>query len=54
VQAIDPIPSSAYPTPARRPRNSRLDTTRLRQTFGLHLPPWESGVRRWVSSVCVP
>jgi dTDP-4-dehydrorhamnose reductase len=54
VQAIDPIPSSAYPTPAQRPRNSRLDTTRLRQTFGLHLPPWESGVRRWVSSVCVP
>jgi dTDP-4-dehydrorhamnose reductase len=52
VQAIDPIPSSAYPTPAQRPRNSRLDTTRLRQTFGLHLPPWESGVRRWVSSVC--
>jgi dTDP-4-dehydrorhamnose reductase len=54
VQAIDPVPTSAYPTPAPRPRNSRLDTTRLRQTFGLHLPPWEAGVRRWVSSVCGP
>jgi dTDP-4-dehydrorhamnose reductase len=54
VQTIDPIPTSAYPTPAARPRNSRLDTTRLRQTFGLHLPPWEVGVRRWVSSVGDP
>ena len=54
VQAIDPIPTSAYPTPASRPRNSRLDTTRLRQTFGVHLPPWEVGVRRWVASVGSP
>lgn len=35
-----PIPSSAYPTPARRPRNSRLDCTRLCERFGLVLPDW--------------
>ena len=43
---IDPVPTSAYPTPARRPHNSRLATTRFRETFGLHLPPWQLGVAR--------
>lgn len=33
-----------YPTPAKRPTNSRLDTRLLRTTFGLHLPEWEKGV----------
>ncbi|MFK3736238.1 dTDP-4-dehydrorhamnose reductase [Massilia sp. TN1-12] len=41
-----PISTADYPTPARRPANSRLDTTRLRQTFGLVLPPWQDGVDR--------
>ena len=40
------IPTSAYPTPARRPLNSRLDTGKLRQTFGLRLPHWQPGVER--------
>ena len=44
-----PIPTSAYPTPAQRPLNSRLDTTRLREAFGLHLPPWQSGVERMLT-----
>jgi dTDP-4-dehydrorhamnose reductase len=43
---VRPIPTSAYPTPARRPLNSRLDTSKLRRTFGLHLPPWQVGVAR--------
>jgi len=42
--ALLPIPSSEYPTPAARPKNSRLDTTKFRQSFGLHLPDWTSGV----------
>ena len=46
VQAVDPVPSSAFPTPAKRPHNSRLDTTRLRHTFGVHLPDWRQGVDR--------
>lgn len=37
---IAPIPTSAYPTPARRPANSRLDCARLQQAFGLQLPHW--------------
>lgn len=45
-QAIRPIPTSSYPTPAARPRNSRLDTRRLRAAFGLALPPWQRGVDR--------
>ena len=43
---IKPVPSSAFPTPARRPHNSRLDTARFRATFRLDLPPWEQGVAR--------
>lgn len=46
VEDISPIPTSAYPTPARRPHNSRLDTRKLRQNFGLHLPHWQDGVSR--------
>ena len=38
--SITEITSSEYPTPARRPRNSRLDCSRLRGTFGLSLPDW--------------
>ncbi len=44
--AIRPIASSEYPTPARRPANSRLDTTKIRRTFALVLPPWQSGIER--------
>ena len=45
-EQVAPIPTSAYPTPARRPLNSRLDTGKLRQTFDLHLPSWQAGVER--------
>ncbi|SCK31605.1 dTDP-4-dehydrorhamnose reductase [Variovorax sp. HW608] len=44
--AIDPVPTSAFPTPATRPHNSRLDTRKLQATFGLTLPPWQAGVAR--------
>jgi dTDP-4-dehydrorhamnose reductase len=46
ADAVLPVPSSAFPTPARRPLNSRLSTERLQRTFGLHLPPWQQGVDR--------
>ena len=39
-----PIPASAYPTPAKRPQNSRMDTSHLQHTFGLQLPHWQQGV----------
>ncbi len=51
ADAIRPIPTSAYPTPAPRPLNSRLDTRKLRERFGLHLPDWESGVRRMLDEI---
>ncbi|AWI75253.1 dTDP-4-dehydrorhamnose reductase [Parazoarcus communis] len=46
VGEIAPIPTTDYPTPAARPLNSRLDTTRLSAAFGLSLPPWQDGVAR--------
>jgi dTDP-4-dehydrorhamnose reductase len=52
-EAIEAVPSSVFPTPARRPHNSRLDTTRLRQTFGLALPPWQQGVERMLAELPV-
>jgi len=45
-EAIEPIPTSAYPCPAQRPLNSRLDTSKLQLTFGLQLPDWHLGVER--------
>jgi len=46
---VAPVPTSAFPTPARRPHNSRLDTTKLRTTFGLALPSWQAGVARMLT-----
>lgn len=42
--AIRAIATADYPTPAKRPANSRLDTRKLRDTFGLTLPDWKVGV----------
>ena len=50
-EAIAAVPTSAFPTPARRPANSRLDTQKLRNTFGLHLPDWQSGIDRMLAEV---
>ncbi|MGB3812211.1 MAG: dTDP-4-dehydrorhamnose reductase [Shinella sp.] len=44
ADAILPITTADYPTPARRPVNSRLDTAKLQKTFGLTLPHWQSGL----------
>ena len=49
ARIASPIPTSAYPTPARRPLNSRLDTRKLQTTFGLTLPPWQAGVARMLA-----
>lgn len=45
-EAVDPVPTSAFPTPARRPHNSRLNTTKLQRAFGITLPGWQAGVAR--------
>ena len=45
VATVSPISTSEYPTPAKRPANSVLSSGKLKQTFGLQLPPWEDGLR---------
>ena len=42
--AIRPITTADYPTPAKRPANSRLDTRKFRDAFGLELPHWQAGL----------
>lgn len=49
--AIEAVPTTAFPTPARRPLNSRLSTDKLRERFGLALPDWRSGVERMLTEV---
>ncbi len=49
--AVRPVPTSDFPLPARRPHNSRLDTTKLRAAFGLNLPHWEQGAARMLSEI---
>jgi dTDP-4-dehydrorhamnose reductase len=51
AKEVKPVPSSAFPTPARRPHNSRLDTSKLQATFGLTLPPWQIGVNRMLAEI---
>ncbi|MCF8992949.1 sugar nucleotide-binding protein, partial [Pseudomonas carnis] len=41
---LEPIPSSAYPTPAKRPLNSRLDCTRLQQQWHVSQPQWQDAL----------
>jgi dTDP-4-dehydrorhamnose reductase len=48
---IVPIPSSAYPTAARRPLNSRLDCSRFVSNFGMQLPAWDREARRIVAEI---
>ena len=48
---IQPVPTSAFPTPAKRPHNSRLATTKLQTTFDLTLPHWEVGVQRMLTEI---
>ncbi|RLJ38452.1 dTDP-4-dehydrorhamnose reductase [Acidovorax sp. 106] len=51
AKEIAPVPTSAFPTPAVRPRNSRLDTSKLQATFGLTLPHWQAGVERMLTEI---
>ena len=48
---VAPVPTSAFPTPAARPHNSRLNTARLQATFGLRLPHWRDGVARMLTEI---
>ncbi len=51
VRDIAAVPTSAFPTPAKRPLNSRLNTRKLQQAFGVVLPPWQQGVDRMLAEI---
>ncbi len=53
TENVLPVPTSAFPLPARRPLNSRLDTGKLQTTFDLHLPLWQTGVARMLDEILV-
>ncbi|WP_462389321.1 dTDP-4-dehydrorhamnose reductase [Acidovorax sp. Q11] len=48
---VAPVPTSAFPTPAARPHNSRLNTAKLQTTFGLQMPHWQAGVARMLAEI---
>jgi dTDP-4-dehydrorhamnose reductase len=48
---VNAIGTEAYPTPARRPCNSRLDTQKLQKAFALSLPDWKVGVTRMLAEI---
>jgi dTDP-4-dehydrorhamnose reductase len=49
VKTVEPVSSSVYPTAARRPLNSRLNTAKFQSTFNLSLPHWKPGVTRMLT-----
>ncbi|KIT15549.1 dTDP-4-dehydrorhamnose reductase [Jannaschia aquimarina] len=48
---VDPIPTTAFPTPAKRPLNSRLDCTSTETAFGLPRPDWRAGLRTVLAQI---
>jgi dTDP-4-dehydrorhamnose reductase len=49
LNSILPVETSAFPAPAKRPYNSRMNTTKLQTTFELTLPKWQTGVARMLT-----
>ncbi|MGO4153373.1 dTDP-4-dehydrorhamnose reductase [Cupriavidus sp. YAF13] len=48
---IQAIAASEFPSAAARPASARLDTTKLRQTFGIYLPDWRQGVHHLLDQI---
>jgi len=53
VPVLEPITTAEYPTPARRPANSRLDCSKIARVFGLRLPPWRSSLERCLDELAL-
>ena len=51
VKEVAPVPTTAFPTPAKRPLNSRLNTQKLQSQFELCLPHWQQGVDRLLTEI---
>jgi dTDP-4-dehydrorhamnose reductase len=54
AEQVAPIATAGYPTPARRPLNSRLSTAKLQSAFGLQLPHWQVHVARMLQEITPP
>lgn len=54
LKKTHPVETSAYPTPARRPNNSRLDNRKFQDTFELTLPSWDIGIKRMLAELFTP
>jgi len=50
-EAIQAVPTSAFPAPAKRPHNSRMSAEKLRRNFGVELPHWQFGVTRMLTEI---
>lgn len=48
---VEPIPTSAYPTPARRPANSQLSGDKLKKVHGILLPHWQDALSRCINAI---
>ncbi|MCQ4444101.1 dTDP-4-dehydrorhamnose reductase [Enterobacter cloacae] len=51
IAKLNAVPTTAYPTPARRPQNSRLNTEKFQHNFDLVLPAWDVGVKRMLAEL---
>ena len=51
IQHVEPILTSNYPTPAKRPLNSRLNNEKIQLNFELQLPDWKQGVAYTVTEL---
>lgn len=49
--AVVPITTAEFLRPAKRPANSRLDNSRLAQTYGIELPSWEAGLAQCLAEM---
>lgn len=46
---VNPIPASNYPTPAKRPAYSVMDTAKIQQTFNIEIPFWKDSLQKCLS-----
>jgi dTDP-4-dehydrorhamnose reductase len=51
LSKLCPIPTEGYPSPAARPKNSRLDGEKIRLRFGLYMPEWEQALKRCLEEI---
>ena len=48
---LHPVPATAYPTPAKRPSFSLLDTSKIRATYGINIPLWKESLRKCIDNI---